>query len=490
MRSCRWQPSSRSSGNRAVEESAPAGSGAPLEVLWVALKLGLTSFGGPIAHLGYFERTYVRQRHWLTDEHYGGLVALCQLLPGPTSSQVGFLIGLHRAGWLGALAAWIGFTLPSAGLMYGFALFTPASPGVRARAFLHGLMLTAVVVVAQAVWSMARTLAPDLPRRLIAILTCLLLLFQPDAAVQLGALIGGAIAGALICRSASRSTLEMPVAPHPRAAWAATVSFVLLLAGLSVASVHDHHSPMALASLFYRSGALVFGGGHVVLPLLQQALVPGGWLSDDRFLAGYGFAQAMPGPLFTLAAYLGAVSSPSHVSLLWALLALIAVFLPGLLLAISGPSALSRLANNGAAAAAAAGVNAAVVGLLAAALYHPVWTGAVHSVLDVVIVIAAFVLLQRFKIPPILVAALCVGVSVGKSMVASQEARHQRSSLQVLHHQTIQYRTPCSARNASARAPCSSASVDRSPASLQLLAATVTERGAPTTGQPVRGSRT
>ena len=382
----------------------------------MALKLGLTSFGGPIAHLGYYERTYVRERQWLNGEQYGGLISLCQLLPGPTSSQVGFLIGLHRAGWMGALAAWTGFTLPSALLMYAFALFAPTDPGPRMQAVLHGLMLTAVVVVAQAVWSMARSLTPDLPRRAIAIAACVPLLFLHSGVAQFVTLVGGALAGSVLCRSVSHTAPKLPAGLHTRVAWIAFILFLILLVGLSSTALFETHGPVALANIFYRSGAFVFGGGHVVLPLLQQALVPTGWVSDDRFLAGYGFAQAMPGPLFTLASYLGAASAPPHQSALWALIALIVIFLPGLLLAITGLSLLGRIAGSKAANAILAGINAAVVGLLAAALYNPVWVSAVRSLVDVVIVLVGLALLQRFRTPPIFIAALCTIASVARSM--------------------------------------------------------------------------
>jgi chromate transporter len=403
--------------DNAASATSSTRAGSPAEVFRVALKLGLTSFGGPIAHLGYYERTYVRELRWLSGEQYGALVSLCQVLPGPTSSQVGFLVGLHRAGWLGALAAWAGFTFPSALLMYAFALWAPSSPGSRMQALLHGLTLTAVVVVAQAVWSMARTLAPDLPRRLIALAACVFLLFQHSGPAQLAALVAGAIAGAIVCRSVARPNSELSVERHSRAAWVASALFATLLIGLPVLAHFAPHGPVALANIFYRSGAFVFGGGHVVLPLLQQALVPAGWVSNDRFLAGYGFAQAMPGPLFTFATYLGAVSAPPHQSLAWALLALIAIFLPGLLLAVIGLSMWTRMTNARAAYAMLGGINAAVVGLLAAALYNPVWRTAVHSIADVLIALAAFVLLQSYRAPPILIAALCVGVSLVRSMV-------------------------------------------------------------------------
>lgn len=395
-----------------------ASSGSPGEVFWVSLKLGCTAFGGPIAHLGYYERTYVQQHRWLSSEQYAGLISLCQLLPGPTSSQVSFLIGLHRAGWMGALAAWAAFTLPSAVLMYSFALLSPSNPGAHMQAVLHGLMLTAVVVVLQAVWTMSRSLAPDLPRRAIAVGACVTLLFLRTGLSQFLILLIGGVAGTFLSRSASPS-LALPAGLHPRAAWTAFGIFLALLVGLSSTALFQSHGPLTLAGLFYRSGALVFGGGHVVLPLLQQALVPTGWLTADRFLSGYGFAQAIPGPLFTLAAYLGAAAAPPHQSFLWALDALVAIFLPGLLLAVAGLSLLGRIVNAPTATGTLAGINAAVVGLLAAALYNPMWTTAVHSSIDVAIVLVCFVLLRQFKTSPIVVAALCVATSLANSFAVN-----------------------------------------------------------------------
>jgi chromate transporter len=282
------------------------------------------------------------------------------------------------------------------------------------QAVLHGLMLTAVVVVAQAVWSMSRSLAADLPRRAIAIAACVPLLFLHTGLAQFLTLLGGAIAGTFVCQSGSHTAPKLPAGLSTRAAWMALGLFLALLAGLSSSQLFQTHGLWALAGIFYRSGAFVFGGGHVVLPLLQQALVPSGWVSDDRFLAGYGLAQAMPGPLFTLAAYLGAASAPAHQSFIWAVIALTALFLPGVLLATSGLSLLGRISNHSPARAALAGINAAVVGLLGAALYHPVWVSAVRSTVDIAIVVVAFVLLQRFKMAPILIAALCVGASIAR----------------------------------------------------------------------------
>ncbi len=397
----------------AGESLSPHLKGSPLEVLRASLQLGLTSFGGPIAHLGYFNREYVQKRQWLSTEEYAALVSLCQLLPGPTSSQVGFLIGLHRAGILGALAAWFGFTLPSAVLMYAFAVLAPQAPGPLMQAVLHGLMLTAVAVVSQAVWSMARTLCPDWPRAIIALAAAAMLSFHGNGRFQLMALAGGAIAGGVVCRNLKHAVIELPATTEQRNAWIALAVFCALLIGLPILGTFAPHGPMALANIFYRAGAFVFGGGHVVLPLLQNALVPGHWLSNEGFLSGYGFAQAMPGPLFTFAAYLGAAAAPGSASLAWAALALLAIFLPGLLLSFVGLSLWSRLARVPTALATLAGVNAAVVGLLGAALYNPIVVTAIHSAFDAAVGIMGFVLLQWRRVPAILVAALCVAASLG-----------------------------------------------------------------------------
>jgi chromate transporter len=384
--------------------------GSPVEVLRVSLQLGLTSFGGPIAHLGYFNREYVQKRRWLSAEEYAAYVSLCQLLPGPTSSQVGFLIGLRRAGIPGALAAWIGFTLPSAVFMYAFAVLAPRGSGPLMQAVLHGLMLTAFVVVSQAVWSMARTLCPDWQRATIALAAATMLAFHSSGVLQFLVLAAGAIAGSILCRDLQHAAIELPVAN--RMAWIPLAVFCGLLIALPALGELAPHGPIALANIFYRAGAFVFGGGHVVLPLLQAALVPGRWISDEGFLAGYGFAQAMPGPLFTVAAYLGAASAPTHASLPWAVLALAAIFLPGLLLSSAGLSLWSRLAGIPTALAMLAGINAAVVGLLGAALYKPIGVTAIHSALDVGVVVIGFVLLQWRRIPPLLVAALMVTASL------------------------------------------------------------------------------
>jgi chromate transporter len=387
-------------------------NGSPVEVLQASVQLGLTSFGGPIAHLGYFNREYVQKRRWLSVEEYAACVSLCQLLPGPTSSQVGFLIGLRRAGIFGALAAWVGFTLPSAVLMYAFAILAPPAPGPLMQAVLHGLMLTAVAVVSQAVWSMARSLCADWQRAAIALAVAALLAFHSNAMLQLLALAGGAIAGSIVCRNLRFANIELPAATHHRTAWIALTVFGALFIALPALSAVAPHGPIALANIFYRAGAFVFGGGHVVLPLLQSALVPGHWISNEGFLSGYGFAQAMPGPLFTVAAYLGAAAAPTNASLPWAVLALVAIFLPGLLLSFVGLSLWTRLARAPTALAMLAGINAAVVGLLGAALYNPIAVTAIHSALDAGVAVVGLVLLQWRRVPPILVAALCVAASL------------------------------------------------------------------------------
>ena len=385
------------------------------EVLRVALRLGLTSFGGPIAHLGYFERVYVRERGWLSAEQYAALVALCQILPGPTSSQVGFLIGLHRAGWRGALLAWVGFTLPSAVLLYAGARLAMQAQGPLAGATLHGLKLVAVAVVAQAVWSMARRLCTDLSTAVIAAGAAALLLGASGSAVQLAALTAGFAAGLLWCRPASVPPLPTESTAQQRAAWLAFAAYTVLLLGLPLLAWRYPHSGLALAQVFYRAGALVFGGGHVVLPLLRAALVPTGWLSDDAFLAGYGLAQAVPGPLFTVAAYLGPSALPSAPASA-ALIALVAIFVPGLLLAVAGSSLWMALAQRTRLRAGITGINAAVVGILAAALYNPVWTSAVRGRADIAVAAAALLLLATQRVPPLVVVLLCVAVSIVRSL--------------------------------------------------------------------------
>ncbi len=397
-------------------ERAEAARPRALDVFLTALGLGMTSFGGPVAHIGYFERVYVRKRAWLSAEEFAGIVALCQMIPGPTSSQAGWLIGLKRAGWPGAIAAWIGFTLPSALLMFGFALLAPKLTGLTALAALHGLKLAAVAVVAQAVWSMARRLTPDIPRAAIAVGAAVILLTVASATAQVLALALGALVGVFVCRnlSAAPATPNLPVGPRTGAM--ALALFLILLLVLPVAAQGQGHRPLALAAIFYRAGALVFGGGQVILPLLRGALVPTGWLADPPFLTGYGAALAVPGPLSSFAAYLGAVVTPVGASLgeraLWAALALGFIYLPGLLIAIAGAPVWTWFSGHPLARGALGGVNAAVVGVLAAALYNPIWKSSVASPIDVAIAAVGFIVFERFRAPPILVVILCVVASM------------------------------------------------------------------------------
>jgi chromate transporter len=399
-----------------ARSEAPA-RGRAAEVFRVSLGLGLTSFGGPIAHLGYFERAYVRQRQWLSAEEYAGLVALCQMLPGPASSQVGFLIGLRRAGWSGALAAWIGFTLPSALAMFAFALLAPRMHGPALTAVLHGLKLVAVAVVAQAVWSMGQKLCPDRPRTLLALLAAMLLLMIGGTWIVDLALVLGAVGGMLLCRGLA-ANVGVPTMPITmRAGGGALALFLILLIGLPLVGQIAPHTLLDLAGIFYRAGALVFGGGHVVLPLLRDALVPRGWLSDDVFLAGYGAAQAIPGPLFTFSAYLGASLAPTGMAVLWSSIALLFMFLPGVLLALAGLPLWSWLGQHAAARAALAGVNAAVVGVLGAALYDPIWRTAIASNTDAAIALAGFLLLERWRVPPLAIVIMCVSAALLIAMI-------------------------------------------------------------------------
>ncbi len=354
------------------------------------LKLGLLSFGGPIAHIGYLHDEFVTRRRWLTDEQFAQSLAVCQILPGPASSQLGFTIGFLRAGWGGALAAFAGFTAPSAILLIllaGFAHRLQSGPGV---AIVHGLKLTAVAVVGHGVLRMARQMTPDVTRIGIALGAMLTLLLVGSASVQLLVIGGGALLGVLLCREPlSASPMLRVPAISSRAATAAAILFGT---GLLRALVWSETTPTVTgaAAAFYRAGALVFGGGHVVLPLLEQSLVDTGWMSADTFLLGYGAAQAIPGPLFSLAGYLGAALNTSAPSALVALVAIVAVFAPGFLLLVAVLPMWVRIQAIPRAGALLAGVNATVVGVLAAALYDPVFTSAVFGVSDLLIVIAAF----------------------------------------------------------------------------------------------------
>ncbi len=373
------------------------------EVLLVFLKLGLTSFGGPIAHLGYFRDEFVARRQWLDERAYADLVALCQFLPGPASSQVGLAIGLSRAGYLGALAAWIGFTLPSALALVLFAFGIAALGDALGGAWLHGLKIAAVAVVANAVLGMMRALAPDKERATLAVAAAVIALMVPTSLGQLGAIALGAAVGIAFVRGTPVSghvALPVSVGRGAGALW--LLLFLLLLIGLPALASRSGGQELALFDAFYRVGSLVFGGGHVVLPLLQAEVVPAGWVSNDAFLAGYGAAQAVPGPLFTFAAYLGAVIGG------WpaAILCLVAVFLPSFLLVAGALPFWEAIRSKPSAQAALAGVNAAVVGLLLAALYHPVWTAGIAGPKDFALAVVAFLLLFMWQVTPWLVVIL------------------------------------------------------------------------------------
>ncbi|MBN9222461.1 MAG: chromate efflux transporter [Mesorhizobium sp.] len=378
------------------------------EVFRAFLKLGLTSFGGPIAHLGYFRDEFVERRKWLDEAGYADLVALCQFLPGPASSQVGFSLGVLRGGGLlGGLAAWAGFTLPSALLLLAFALGAASIDSAAAQGVIHGLKLVAVAVVAQALWGMSRSLTPDLPRACIALGALALVTLAGSSIGQLAAIACGAVAGLLVCRTAplpGGGHLAFPVSRS--SALLALVLFAALFVLPPLVAAKTDSQALKLFDAFYRSGALVFGGGHVVLPLLQNQVVTTGWVAPEAFLAGYGAAQAAPGPLFTVAAYLGAVSGPQPHGIAGATIALFAVFLPGLLLVYGTLPFWDGLRGLPWAQAAMRGANAAVVGMLAAAFYNPVWVSAVHAPVDFALALAGFLLLVILRTPPWIVVLL------------------------------------------------------------------------------------
>ncbi|MDX3978443.1 chromate efflux transporter [Shinella sp.] len=393
-----------------AEINAGQQRGTASEVFFALLKLGLTSFGGPIAHLGYFRDELVVRRKWIDEAGYADLVALCQFLPGPASSQVGFALGLLRAGPLGALAAWTAFTLPSALLLVAFAMTATAFNGPVGTGLLHGLKIVAVAVVAQAVWGMARSLTPDRPRAAIALAAILTVIFVSSAVGQVAAIALGGLIGLMVCRDSEAASESMLSFKVPR--WIgiiSLISFFALLVLLPLAASSELPG-ISLFDAFYRSGALVFGGGHVVLPLLQAEVVDPGWVSNDAFLAGYGVTQAMPGPLFTFAAYLGIVMGPQPNGAVGAAIALLAVFLPGFLLLLGALPFWDDFRRRPLAQAAMRGANAAVVGILAAALYSPVWTSAIIRPYDFALAAAGFLLLTVWKAPPwIVVITMSIG---------------------------------------------------------------------------------
>jgi chromate transporter len=385
-----------------------AGKQQSLATVFLAfLRLGLTSFGGPVAHIGYFHDEFVVRRKWIDEHAYADLVALCQFLPGPASSQVGIGIGLSKAGLPGAVAAWIAFTTPSAIalILFGYGVITFGDTvGIGA---LHGLKVVAVAVVAQAVWTMARSLCPDAKRATLAVLATIAVLAVPSPFVQVGVIVvGGLIGWAMLHSDTPVDHVDMGAGVKRGVAIFALVLFFAALIGLPVLASAYPSQTMALVDSFYRSGSLVFGGGHVVMPLLQAEVVPPGWVSNDAFLAGYGAAQAVPGPLFTFAAYLGTVMNGTPNGIIGALICLLAIFASSFLLVIGAMPFWDGLRRIGAVQNALLGVNAAVVGLLLAALYDPVWTSAILSPADFGLALAAFTLLVFWKIPPWLVVIL------------------------------------------------------------------------------------
>jgi len=399
-----------------VTEDRRVPRGSPAEVFGAFLKLGLTSFGGPVAHLGYFRNELVLRRRWIDEAGFGDLVALCQFLPGPASSQLGFALGLVRAGALGALAAWTAFTVPSALLMVAFAYGADLLSAPWGLGLLHGLKIVAVAVVAQAVYGMAISLAPDRTRAAIAA-GAVVLVVALGTTGQVAAIALGGLAGLAFCQAdAGGDRVRLAVSVPRVAAIACLAICAALLVGLPLLRDGAASGVVAVADAFYRSGALVFGGGHVVLPMLQAEVVRPGWVSDASFLAGYGAAQALPGPLFTFAAYLGAAMRVPPGGVVGAGAALLAIFLPGLLLVTGVLPFWDRLRRHAKALAAMRGANASVVGILAAALYDPVWTSAILAPRDFAAALVGFVLLTVWRVPPLAVVAL--GAIAGMLMAA------------------------------------------------------------------------
>jgi chromate transporter len=378
-----------------------------MEVLMAFLKLGLTSFGGPVAHLGYFRTEFVERRRWLDDRSFSDLVALCQFLPGPASSQVGMGLGLARAGWLGAIAAWCGFTLPSAIALIAFAYGIAHWGALAGSGAVHGLKVAAVAVVAQAVWGMAQKLCPDRARAAFAIAAALLVLALPTALSQVIAIVlAGLFGWRLLKLPHQQAVAHQGFGVSRTAGVVALVLFFALLVALPFVAVATQSVAWQVVEGFYRAGALVFGGGHVVLPLLQATVVPAGVVGNEQFLAGYGAAQAVPGPLFTFAAYLGAVMHGPFAGWTGGLALLVVIFVPAALLLIGALPFWDALRQRDAVQSAMAGVNAAVVGILLAALYDPVWTSAIRGRADFATALAAFALLVYARVSPLVVVLL------------------------------------------------------------------------------------
>ena len=392
------------------------GNGSIFEVLRVSTRLGLTCFGGPIAHLGYFHEEYVKRRRWIDEQSYADLVALCQFLPGPASSQVSIAIGILRARILGGVAAWIGFTLPSALALVAFAFGIGSFASTADVGWLHGLKVVAVAVVAQAVWGMARALCPDRERATIAILVSLATLAWPTAIGQLSSIgIAGVIGWMIFPSTALTALSHMRFPIGKKTGIAAWIAFFTILVGLPLLRQQNTSHALEVFDSFFRAGSLVFGGGHVVLPLLQAEVVGPGWITNEQFVAGYGATQAVPGPLFTFSAYLGALMNPEPNGLRGAMLALLAIFFPSFLLVIGALPFWDQLRSNAAFQSALKGISAAVVGLLLTALYNPVWTSAIHSPADFGLGLVAFGLLMFWRFSPWLVVAL---TALGGEMIA------------------------------------------------------------------------
>ena len=377
-------------------------------VFLIFLRLGLTSFGGPVAHLGYFRDEFVIRRKWLTENSYADLVALCQFLPGPASSQVGIAIGLSRAGYTGALAAWTGFTLPSAIALILFAMGITSYGDIIPFGVLHGLKVAAVAVVAQAVWGMGRNLCTDVARVSIMVLAACFVLLVPSALGQVSVIAIAAIIGLILFKpekGIAHDPLPMTVKRRTGIFW--LFLFFLLLIGLPLLTALYPSQTLSMIDTFFRAGSLVFGGGHVVLPLLQAEVIPSGWLSNDTFLAGYGATQAVPGPLFTFAAFLGSSMNQAPSGWQGGIICLIAIFAPSFLLVMGALPFWEGLRQNLRTRAALSGINAAVVGLLLAALYQPVWTSGVHEAKDFALALVALVALMFWKLPAWLVVMGC-----------------------------------------------------------------------------------
>ncbi len=383
------------------------GRGSALQVLSIFTRLGFASFGGPVAHLGYFREEFVERSKWFDEQTYADIVALCQFLPGPASSQVGIAIGLTRAGIRGALGAWLGFTLPSAIILILFAYGVSAWGDIADSGWLNGLKIVAVAVVAQALWGMATNLCPDRERASIAVAAAILVLAWPIVGMQVGVIVLGGLIGWLFLARSELGTITALRVPISRTfAIGSIVVFLLLLGGLPLARLVVDSYTFDLVDSFYRTGSLVFGGGHVVLPLIQSEVVPTGWVHPDDFVAGYGAAQAVPGPLFTFAAYLGAVSTMSPAGWIGGTIALVAIFVPSFLLVFGALPFWDQLRTRVGFQTALKGINAAVVGLLLAALYDPVFTSAILRPLDFALALVAFALLAFWKLPPWLVVIL------------------------------------------------------------------------------------